>query len=113
MSPEQTLYLEIGHSLNGAAEGQLFGKPCFKTGGKAFICFFESCMVFKLGGDAHSEAIALKDAELFDPSKKGRPMKEWVQVPFAHKKHWKRLAAEALRYVQPTWFNRAATAMPP
>ena len=100
MSVEQTQYLEIGRSLEGAAEGQLFGKPCFKIGGKAFICFFESCMVFKLGGNAHSEAIALKDAVLFDPSKKGRPMKEWVQVPFAHKKHWERLAMAALQYVQ-------------
>lgn len=100
MSLEQAQYLEIGRSLDGAVEGQLFGKPCFKIGGKAFICFFESCMVFKLGGDVHSDAIALKDAVLFDPSKKGRPMKEWVQVPFAHKKHWKRLAVAALQYVQ-------------
>lgn len=101
MSKEETQYKEAGNSLDGAVESQMFGKPCFKTEhGKAFISFFNDCMIFKLSGDVHAEALALPGSVLFDPSGKGRAMKEWVQVPFAHKKHWQRLAAEALRYVQ-------------
>lgn len=77
----------------------MFGKPCYKINGKAFVCFFQECMVFKLTGDTHAMALKLEGAVLFDPSGKGRAMKEWVQVPFAHKKHWTSLTNAALEYV--------------
>jgi hypothetical protein len=93
------VYLEIGNSLPNATESQLFGKPCFKVNGKAFMCFFENEMVFKLTSDFHNEALAFDGSQLFDPSKKGRPMKEWVQVPFDYKDSWERFAQAALEYV--------------
>jgi hypothetical protein len=102
MAKEEELYSEIGNSIKGAEESQMFGKPCFKIKGKAFTCFFQNCMVFKLTGDTHKEALALKGAVLFDPSGKGRAMKEWVQVPFAHSKKWSALAKEAYEYVKKT-----------
>ena len=98
--PAEKLYLETGRTLKGAEEGQLFGKLCFKTNGKPFIAYFQECMVFKLNGKTHEEALALKGAVLFDPSGKKRPMKEWVQVPFEHKTKWKELAAAAMKYVK-------------
>lgn len=100
MSEAQSVYESIGQSIAGAEKSQMFGKPCYKTGGKAFVCFFQEAMVFKLTGDLHSEALKLSGALLFDPSGKGRPMKEWVQVPYTHKKHWKKFAEAALQYVQ-------------
>jgi len=99
MSKGETLYEEIGRGIKGAEESQMFGKPCFKIKGKAFICFFKECMVFKLTGDLHKEALALKGAELFDPSGKGRAMKEWVQVPFDYSASWKKYAKAAFEYV--------------
>jgi serine/threonine protein kinase len=36
-------------------------------------------------------------AKLFDPSGKGKPFKEWVQVPYAHESEWPNLASTALR----------------
>lgn len=99
MTPEEELYLSIGQRLPASEKGQLFGKPCFKINGKAFICFFQNEMVFKLTADAHRQAMGFAGAQLFDPSGKKRPMKEWVQVPAAHKDHWPALAAEALKYV--------------
>jgi hypothetical protein len=77
----------------------MFGKPCFKTNGKAFVAFFQNCMVFKLKGDVHAEALKLEGAELFDPSGKKRPMKEWVQVPYTHKAKWGKYAKAAMEYV--------------
>ncbi len=98
MTPEHDLYTSIGQGLAGAEAGQLFGKPCFKVKGKAIICFFRNEMVFKLNGDLHAEALALDGAQLFDPSGKHRPMKEWVQVPFHYKDSWRKYAKGALHY---------------
>ena len=97
---EHELYLKIGKSLKGAEESQLFGKPCFKINGKAFICLFEKCMVFKLTGEIHKDALSLDGSELFDPSKRKRPMKEWIQVPFDYSNNWKKYATAALAYVK-------------
>src|ERR1700752_2713054 len=100
MSKEEKLYTEIGLSIKGAEQSQMFGKPCFKINGKAFVCFFENCMVFKLSGNEHKEALALDGSKLFDPSNKGRAMKEWVQVPFVYSAKWKQFAKEAFNYVK-------------
>jgi hypothetical protein len=100
MAKEEILYNEIGESLKGVELSQMFGKPALKINGKAFACYFQECMVFKLTGETHAAAIKLKGAKLFDPSGKGRAMKEWVQVPFAHKAKWEELAKEALGYVK-------------
>jgi hypothetical protein len=56
--------------------GALFGMPCLKSGGKA---------VLSLPGSA-----------LFDPSGKGRPMKDWVVVSAAHEARWGDFAAASI-----------------
>lgn len=100
MTKEEKLYTEIGLSLKGSEQSQMFGKPCFKINGKAFISFFENCMVFKLSGETHKDALSMDGSCLFDPSKKGRAMKEWVQVPYDYSSKWKKYAKEALDYVK-------------
>ena len=99
MTDQEKLFQEIGTSLENSNQGNLFGKPCFKVNKKAFVCFFEQEMVFKLTGEAHQEALSLDASQLFDPSKKGRPMKEWVQVPYDYKDMWADFAKSALHYV--------------
>ena len=91
-------YDEIVDTL-GADASAMFGMPTMKAGGKGFAGLFGDAMVFKLTGDAHAGALALKGAVLFDPSGEGRAMKEWVVVPKAHMKQWPTLAAAALAYV--------------
>lgn len=98
-SEEETLYISIGQNLTDAEQSQMFGKPCFKINGTAFIAFFKNDMVFKLSGDTHQEALSLDGSQLFDPSGKQRPMKEWVQVPFCYKENWVKYAGAALKYV--------------
>ncbi len=78
----------------------MFGMPCLKLAGKAFAGSFDGGVVFKLDEDAREGALALKGAKLFDPSGKGRPMKEWVVVPRAQKKLWASLGAKAMHYVE-------------
>lgn len=99
MTKEEKCFTETGAALQGAEKSQMFGKPCFKINGKAFICFYNNEMVFKLGGEYHKEALSLDGAQLFDPSGKKRPMKEWVQLPFDYKESWAKFAAQALIYV--------------
>ena len=95
------LFASIGQELEkkkGIEISQMFGKPCLKVDGKAFACFFQDEMVFKLRGKDHEEALKLKGSQLFDPSGKKRPMKEWVQVPFKYSKQWKELTMVAMEY---------------
>lgn len=99
MTKEETYFTSLGQALEQAQLSQMFGKPCFKINGKAFICFFQNEMVFKLSGDAHREALSLDGARLFDPSGKNRPMKEWVQAPFHYHEQWESFAREAKIYV--------------
>ena len=99
MKAEQKQYLAIGQAIQDTQESQLFGKPCFKINGKAFVCFFQDAMVFKLSGELHADALSHDGAQLFDPSGKGRPMREWVQVPYDYVEHWEVYAKSAFDYV--------------
>ena len=81
------------------ARGKWFGKPCLKAGSKVFVALFEGDMAFKLAGEAHSEALQVKGARLFDPRGKGHPMKEWVQIPAAQSSTWGRFAELSCNYV--------------
>ena len=100
MTKEETLYTEIGQKFKDAEQSQMFGKPCFKINGKAFICFFQNYVVFKLTDKLHQEALSLDGSQLFDPSGKKRPMKEWVQVPFCYSDKWRKFAKASLDYVK-------------
>ena len=82
--------------------GKMFGMPCLKNNGKAFAGYYEGAMVFKLPLPQHSEALNLSGAQLFDPSGRGRPMKEWVVVPVEHASRWSKFAHAALQYVDGT-----------
>jgi len=99
MSTEEALFDTIGNQIDGSIKGQLFGKPCFKAGKKAYVCFFQNEMVFKLQGENHADALSLDGSQLFDPSGKKRPMKEWVQVPYEYNEQWEEFAKSAFEYV--------------
>jgi len=89
-------YLSSSH--DGEA-GQMFGKKCIKVNKKAAVALFKEYIVFKLPGSIHTEAVSLTGSELWDPSGKNRPMKEWVQVTVSHKSKYKKYAKAAADYV--------------
>ena len=90
---------KIGQKIKGAVQSQMFGKPCFKINNKTFVCFFQNEMVFKLTGEVHNITLSLNGSQLFDPSRKKRPMKEWVQVSFDYSNNWTEYAKSAATYV--------------
>jgi hypothetical protein len=81
----------------GVQATKMMGMPSLKANGKLFAGRTEDDMVFKLTGDDHASALALKGAHLFEPMA-GRQMKEWVVVPKAHAAKWSGFADAALRY---------------
>ena len=85
-----------------AEEGVLFGKPCLKIAGKAFVAAFKGSVVFKLAADDREKALSLRGSALWDPSGKKRPMKEWVVVTPAHESKWLALARRARSFVSGT-----------
>jgi hypothetical protein len=78
---------------------QMFGKQCLKVKGKAFLALHKKMLVFKLTGDEHRKALAHKGAALWDPSGKGRPMREWVAIPADNLNNSITLANHAMTYV--------------
>lgn len=82
----------------GCERGSMFNMPWLKTSGEEFAGRFGDAMVFRLPAADHAEALALEGARLFDPAG-GRPMKRWVEVPFAHAARWPDFARAALGHV--------------
>jgi hypothetical protein len=82
----------------GAETGMMMRMPCLKICGKLFAGLAADGMTFKLDGDAHASALALRGSRIFDPSGR-RPMRQWVEVPAAHATRWPELAHAALEYV--------------
>lgn len=89
-------HLESSHD---AVAGQMFGKKCIKVNGKAAVALFNDCLVFKLPENSHKHAMSLSGSILWDPSGKGRSMKEWVQVLLKHKSEFTALSEFSANYV--------------
>jgi hypothetical protein len=76
--------------------GTMFGKPVVKRNRKVVAGLDGTFMLFKLSDpDEREQALALDGAGPFVAM--GRPMREWVQVPFEHADEWPTLAEAALR----------------
>lgn len=53
-----------------------------KTRGKAFMVIFHDDVVFKIGQERVAELLKVYEGSShWDPSGKGRPMKDWLRVP--------------------------------
>ena len=97
-------YQEIADELVKTEQvevGKWFGRPCLKTNSYVFAALWqEEYIVLKLTDDTHARALALSGAELFDPSGRKRPMREWVQIPAEHEGQWRELALASLAYIR-------------
>jgi hypothetical protein len=104
MAVQEELFQNIAAKLSkddDAELSQMFGKPCIKIDSKAACCFFQDEFVVKIGaGECNLLMKKYEGSQLFDPSGKKRPMKDWLQVPYDYKKDWEKLAKQAIVYVQ-------------
>jgi hypothetical protein len=94
------LFDEIVEDLGprGVLSGALFGARSLTFDGTAFACLKGGRLAVKLGSGSplHAEALALPDAELFDPSGKGRPFRDWVAIASTNAAEWPRFAEAGL-----------------
>jgi len=102
MNKAEEVYQQLVVALTDGrriAAGNLFGKPCLKVAGKAFVAQHRDAVVFKLPSPHREEALAFDGAALWDPSGKGKPMKEWIAVPGSAEARFPDLAVAALEFV--------------
>jgi hypothetical protein len=76
------------------SEGQMMGMPALKIGSKMFGGLFEEELVVKVGRERVAELIESERATAFDPSGRGRPMRDWAKLA-EPSDDWLRLAEEA------------------
>jgi TfoX/Sxy family transcriptional regulator of competence genes len=92
-------YRQVVHELLAdpeVSEAKMMGMPALKRGGKMFGGFYDGALVVKLGRARVDELIAGGRAAPFDPSGRGRPMRDWALVA-EPADDWAALAEEARR----------------
>jgi hypothetical protein len=92
MTKEEEFFIEFTKQFPTAKLGRMYGALCIRMPNKktaAILC--GQCIVVKLPTDKFQEAVNLPGAGLFE-SIAGKPMKEWVQIPFLYNHRWKEFA---------------------
>lgn len=90
----------IGDDLagHGVTPGKMFGVPSLKAGGKLLCSVWGDDLAVKLPPGVLEPTLKLTGVARFSPMA-GREMKEWAQVPYAHRKRWPDLVGAALGYI--------------
>jgi hypothetical protein len=79
-------------------ETRMMGMPALKRVGKLFGGFHDEALIVRLGRQRVDELIAADLGSAFDPSGRGRPMKDWIAIPLPADA-WNDLATEASAYL--------------
>ena len=93
-------YAAVVHELTADAavvETKMMGMPSLKLGSKLFAGSRDQSLVVKIGRERVDELVAAGSASPFDPSGRGRPMKDWAVIA-PGEGDWVALAEEAKRY---------------
>ncbi|MDQ6757323.1 MAG: hypothetical protein M3004_10350 [Bacteroidota bacterium] len=100
MTEAEIYFNELTEKIANAKAGKMFGALCMKMpNGKSAAMFWKNNIVVKLHGKALQDALSLDGTKLFEPME-GRPMKEWVQIPFDYKSKWEMFAKISTQSVE-------------
>ncbi len=92
MTKAEIFFNDLTKEIPNVTPGKMFGALCMKTpNGKSAAMFWKDHIVVKLHGDSLKEAMNLDGTKQFEPMV-GRPMREWIQIPFTYKEMWKKFA---------------------
>lgn len=82
-------------------EGTIMGGRCARVSGEflALVDYKDSGLVVKLSRSRVDALIAEGVGQPFAPA--GRVFREWVAIPYHHRRRWRKLLAEAVKFVAP------------
>lgn len=89
-------YREVVDELRAdpdVSEAKMMGMPSLKVGDKMFGGFYADTLIVKIGRERVDALVDAGAAQPFDPSGRGRPMKDWAQLTTGE--DWLELAEEA------------------
>jgi hypothetical protein len=99
MSKAEDFFLQLACDIPDSKPGKMFGSLCIKlSNGKSAAMMWKDDIVVKLPKTEMEKIQKLKGVKLFEPME-GRPMKEWLQVPFSHSSEWKGLIKKSADFV--------------
>jgi hypothetical protein len=85
-------------AVAGAVErAAWFGTPAAKVEGRIFMALWRGALVARLGADEVDLRVLGGDGVRFDPSGKGRAMKDWLEST-AEPAEWTELALAAIAF---------------
>lgn len=92
MSTAEKYFLAVIEEIPDAKPGKMFGALCAKMpNNKAAAMFWKDNIVVKLDEESLKEASSLPGSRPFEPME-GRPMREWIQIPYKYHKLWQKYA---------------------
>jgi TfoX/Sxy family transcriptional regulator of competence genes len=94
MDPYREVVEELLAEDGDVSETKMMGMPTLRVGRRRFGGAFDGELVVKVGRERAQELIEAGRAQAFDPSGRGRPMKDWAQV-HQPADDWLALAEEA------------------
>lgn len=74
-----------------------FGTPAAKVEGRIFVALWRGRLVARIGAEEVDARVAAGGGERFDPSGKGRAMKDWLEAD-AEPGEWPELALSAIAF---------------
>lgn len=74
-----------------------FGTPAAKVEGRIFMCVWRGRLVARLGAEEVDQRVLSGDGVRFDPSGKGKAMKDWLEST-AEPEEWTELALSAIAF---------------
>ncbi|HMJ35818.1 MAG TPA: hypothetical protein VK501_18080 [Baekduia sp.] len=86
----------------GVERAVWFGAPAAKVEGKIFLAVFDGTLVARVGAEECDDRVLSGHGERFDPSGKGRSMKDWLQTSL-EPADWPELAQAALAFSAPRY----------
>ena len=100
MTQAENFFKHLAAEIPDVKEGRIFGTDCITThNGKPAAMFWKDNVVVKLKGEHLKEAMSLDGSKQFEPME-GKPLREWIQIPFEHKDKWKKYVLLSIELVK-------------
>ena len=74
-----------------------FGAPAAKVDGKIFVALWHGALIARIGAEEVDHRVIAGDGVRFDPSGKGKAMKDWLESNAEHAE-WTELALAAIAF---------------